>query len=104
MWIAGAARPSVREVLAGWNAHSATLHELSSDQWIRVGADSVRVELVDMPDYPATPVVYVPSLRWAYAWPSGPVPADWLRAYARRRGWNVTRIGTARRFVTPITP
>jgi hypothetical protein len=103
VWVAGAARPFVHATLAGWNAGGATVRQLTDNGWIRVGRDSMRVEVVDLPDYPATPIVYVPSLRWVYAWPSGPVQAACVLAHARRRGWDVERVGSARSFVTPVS-
>ena len=103
VWVAGAARPFAHATLAGWNAGGPMMHDVTSDQWIRIGRDSMRVEVIDLPDYPATPIVYVPSLRWVYAWPSGPVQAAYVLAHARGRGWTVERLGSGRNFVAPVS-
>ena len=85
--------------LAGAGERGAAPAAVTGDRWIRLGSDSIRVEQVDLPDYPATPVVYVPSLRWAYAWPAGPVQAELVRAYAQGRGWRIDHVGNARNFL-----
>lgn len=98
-WVAGAAIPFVRAALRGWDAPEADVTTLEADGWSRVGSDSVRIELVDLPDNPGTPVVYVPSLRWAYAWTGGPVQVDRVVAHIRHRGWQVERLGNGRNVV-----
>jgi hypothetical protein len=104
VWIAGAARPYAHAALEGWRAHSAAMQEVATDRWISIGTDSIRIELVDLPDYPATPVIYAPSLRWVYAWPAGPVQVAAVMEHARRRGWTVERAGSARSFAAPVAP
>ena len=95
-WTTPSARPFAEAALVGWHNVGPTVRQLAGDGWIRVGSDSVRVETIDLPDYPATPVVYVPALRWAYAWPAGPVQLDYVFALIRRRGWTVDRVGSVR--------
>lgn len=103
-WVTRAALPFAQGALRGWPAGERP-RALGNDRWLRVGTDSVRIETIDLPDYPQTAVVYVPSLRWAYAWPAGPVQMDYLVAHARRRGWQLDRIGSVRSFVgAPVTP
>ena len=98
-WVTDAAAPFANAALRGWPKGSTRLQMASDQRWIRVGSDSLRVETIDLPDYPGSTVVYVPSLRWAYAWPAGPVQMDYVLAHIRRRGWQVDRVGSARSFV-----
>lgn len=105
MWVTSSARPFTAAALRGWSAATATVRPVIQDAWIRIGTDSVRVESIDLPDYPGTALVYVPSLRWAYVFPAGPVQMDYIVEHVRQRGWRVDRIGSVRNFVgTPITP
>ena len=63
------------------------------------------MESIDLPDFPGSSLVYVPSVRWVYAYPAGPVQMDYIIARVRQRGWRVDRIGSVRNFVgTPVTP
>jgi len=104
-WIAAAARPHADAALHGWKRSSARVQTITADRWIRVGSDSLRVEIIDTPDYPGALVVYVPSLRWAYAWNPGAVQMEYVAAHIRRRGWTVDRVGSGRAFVgTPLPP
>ncbi|HVT39457.1 MAG TPA: hypothetical protein VHE78_10450 [Gemmatimonadaceae bacterium] len=102
-WVALGARPYVDAVLRGWRQSGAALRTAGGGSWLRVGSDSVRLETIDLPDYPSTTVVYAPSLRWAYAWPAGPAQADYTAAYVQMKGWAVDRIGSSRAFYgTPL--
>lgn len=102
--VAGAAIPVVEGALRGWSPARTPPQPVNNDQWIRAGSDSLRIEIVDLPDYPRTAVVYVPSLRWAYAWIPGPVQQEFVIAHVRRRGWRVDRLGSLRNFVgKPLT-
>ena len=98
-WVTGAAFPFADAALRGWGQKGNALQSVKGDRWIRVGSDSLLVETIDLPDYPGTAVLYVPALRWAYAWPAGPAQMDYVIAHARRRGWTVDRIGSVRDFV-----
>jgi hypothetical protein len=98
-WVAGSARAYADAALTGAEVRGAKLEAVTNDRWIRLGSDSLRVEMVDLPDYPGTPVVYVPSLRWAYAWPAAPVQVELVKAYIRGRGWRVDRVGNGRNLV-----
>jgi hypothetical protein len=102
-WVAPGARPYADAVLRGWHQSGARLKTVA-DRWIRVGGDSLRVESIDVPDYPGTAVVYVPSLRWAYAWPADDVAMAYVAAHIGRRGWLVDRIGSGRAFVGAPRP
>lgn len=98
-WVTGSARPYADAALAGAGERAARWEPVTGDRWIRLGSDSLRVEMVDLPDYPRTPVVYVPSLRWAYAWPVSPLQVELVKAYVRERGWPVDRVGNARNLM-----
>jgi hypothetical protein len=102
-WVAAAARPHADAALRGWKRSGTRLQTISADRWIRVGSDSLRVETIDFPDYPGMLLVYVPSLRWAYAWHPGAVQVEYVVEHIRRRGWVVDRVGSSRTFVgTPL--
>jgi hypothetical protein len=95
MWIASVARPYADAALRGARqTPSDRMETITSDRWIRVGSDSLRVATVAVPDYESAVVVYSPTLRWAYVWHAGPVQMDYVTAQIRRMGWNVERIGT----------
>ncbi|HEY7234457.1 MAG TPA: hypothetical protein VH539_09935 [Gemmatimonadaceae bacterium] len=98
-WVTAGATPFAEAALRGWGEKGSALQSVKGDRWLRVGSDSLRVETIDLPDYPGTAVVYVPALRWAYAWPAGPAQMDYVIAHARRRGWTVDRIGSVRDFI-----
>ena len=98
-WVTDAAAPFADAALRGWPKGSTRLRIASGQRWIRVGNDSLRVETIDLPDYPGATVVYVPSLRWAYSWPAGPTQMDYVLAHLRERGWHVDRVGSARSFI-----
>ena len=103
-WVTSSARPFANAALRGWSASSASVRAVAQNAWIRVGSDSVRVERLDLPDFPGTSLVYVPSLRWAYAFAAGPVQLDYVLGRVRQRGWHVDRIGSVRNFIgTPVT-
>lgn len=104
LWVAGAARPYVDAVRRGWGVTGGG-PRTADDRWVTVGTDSVRVETIDIPDYPGTVVVYAPSLRWVYAWPAAPMHMRAVAAHVRRRGWRVDRIGNARNVAgVPLPP
>jgi hypothetical protein len=104
-WVAASARPQADAALRGWKRSNVRLQTINADRWIRVGSDSLRVESIDAPDYPGMLVVYVPSLRWAYAWHPGAAQMDYVLAHVRRRGWAVDRVGSTRAFVgAPLPP
>jgi len=103
-WVTSSARPFAAAALRGWSAPTTSIRPLTQNAWIRVGTDSVRVETIDLPDFPGASLVYVPALRWAYAFPAGPVQLDYIRDRVRQRGWRVDRIGSVRNFIgTPVT-
>ena len=101
-WVTDAAAPFADAALRGWPKGS-TRPRLAGQRWIRIGSDSLHIETIDLPDYPRTTVVYVPSLRWAYAWPAGPVQIDYIVDLVRERGWHVDRLGSARSFIGTST-
>jgi len=103
-WVSSAAAPFADAALRGWGETGSALRSAKTDRWIRVGSDSLRIETIDLPDYPGSTVVYVPALRWAYAWSTVPAQIDYVIAHARRHGWTVDRVGSVRDFVgVPIS-
>jgi hypothetical protein len=103
-WVPAGVRAYASEVLRGWKKSDRT-KPVPADRWLRLGGDSARVETIDVPDYPRTTVLYVPSLRWVYAWAAAsPVVLERVAAYARSRGWAVDRVGSARSFVGVAPP
>lgn len=74
-------------------------------RWLRVDGDSLWAEPVALPDAPGAVLVYVPSLRWAYAATAVlPLHLDLVRARIQGHGWDVTRLGTLRGMTVPLTP
>jgi hypothetical protein len=105
LWVSAAASPYVEAVLRGWKQRSATVNQVVGGQWIHVAKDSLRLETIDLPDYPSTTVVYVPSLRWVYAWPSGLAQRDFVAAYVQSKAWSVDRLASGRAFYgSPLSP
>ena len=98
-WVTDAAAPFAEAALRGWPKGSTRLRAANGAHWLRVGSDSLRAETIDLPDYPGATVVYVPSRRWAYAWPAGPAQMNYVLAHIRERGWHVDRVGSARSFI-----
>ena len=104
-WVTSSAQPFTAAALRGWSAPTATVRPVTQRSWIRVGTDSAWVETIDLPDFPGTALVYVPTLRWAYAFPAGPVQMDYIVDRVRQRGWRVDKIGSVRNFVgVPVIP
>jgi hypothetical protein len=95
VWVTTGARPYAAAAMYGWNVKG-SLADATAGSWLRVGTDSVRVESIAIPDYPAVGVLFVPSLRWMYV--SNPGALEDAAALARRRGWTVERVGSARDF------
>lgn len=104
VWTANGAKPYVDATLRGWN-RSERVREVPNGSWLRVGTDSVRVESVDLPDYPGTAIVYSPTLKWAYsALAVSPIISERIVAHVKARGWNVERLGNARDVVGAKLP
>ncbi len=104
-WVMPGAKQVVEAVKRGWKPGIRT-SAITKGGWIRVGHDSMRVESMDLPDAPATAVLYVPSLRWLYSWAaSAPRNVDAILAFARQRGWAVNRLGSTTSFAgKPVPP
>jgi len=97
------AATAMSKTLANWKQPQSVAMVLSKPQWLRIGADSVWVETIDLPDYPGALIAYVPSLRWVY---SGlavtPLYFDMVVARIRERGWAADRIGSIRSLTQTI--
>jgi len=103
VYVAPGAASAMAVALANWKQPRSTTTVLSRPQWLRLGGDSLWVETMDVPDFPGTLVVYVPSLRWVYSGvAASPLNFDLLVARIRERGWSVDRIGSVRTLTQPI--
>ena len=90
-------RPFMDATLKGYGVSGKGLTAVSRGQWIKVDRDSMWVESMDIPDLPGSAVVYVPSLEWVYTNASFlPIVRERVLALAQKRGWKVSRIGSAR--------
>lgn len=97
------AAPFLRTVLDNHAAPATALDVIRAGRWLRFGADSLRVEPIDLPDARGALAVYVPALEWVYvSMATTPLDTSLLLGLARRNGWRVSRIGTARGIDQPI--
>lgn len=104
VWASSGAKPYVDATLRGWNRRERA-RDVASGSWLRVGTDSVRVESIDLPDYPGTAIVYSPTLKWAYsALAASPIITERIIAHMRTRGWNAERLANARDVVGAKVP
>lgn len=98
------AAPFVRAMLGPASQAAAVV---AAPRWIRVGADSIWLEPLDLPDYGGALAVYVPSLQWLYLSPGSlPFAKPELDAMVSRleaRGLKVATIGSVRAFA-PVSP
>jgi len=103
VYVTPGAATAMSKTLANWKQPQSVAMVLSKPQWLRIGADSVWVETIDLPDYPGALIAYVPSLRWVY---SGlavtPLYFDMVVARIRERGWAADRIGSIRSLTQTI--
>jgi hypothetical protein len=103
VYVAPGSSASMAATMKNWKQSPSALTVLAKPQWIRVGGDSIWVEMMDFPDAPGAMVAYVPSMRWAYsAMAAFPLGFDLIVARIRERGWNVDRIGSQRTLTQPI--
>lgn len=96
IYLSSGAQPFVSAILKN---HGRALKgtEVVKGQWIRMGSDSVWVEPVDLPDNPASLLVYVPSLKWVYsAMATSPLHQRYLLDRLKAHGWPVERLGSLR--------
>jgi hypothetical protein len=97
------AMPFLQKILANHGRPASAATAISRGRWIRADGDSLWVEPIDLPDAAGALLVYVPSLRWAYAgMAAGPLQRDFVLARIRERGWAVERLGTLRAIATPL--
>ena len=100
------ARPFVDAMLANHGLvapQRAMVTTVTAGKWLRVGRDSLWMEPIDLPNNRGTLLVYVPSLRWAYAATlTGPLELERVLARARERGWTVERVGARRGMTLPV--
>lgn len=95
--VAPGALPFMRIVLRNSGASESAIGADAEGRWLRIGADSLRLEPIDLPDAPGSMLVYVPSLRWVYSgMAAAPLQREYVLGWARGRGWVVERVGTIR--------
>jgi hypothetical protein len=103
--VAPGARPFVDAMLKydGSSARPAALTTVTTGRWLKVGTDSLRLEPIDLPSGRGALLVYVPSLKWAYAGLlATPLDMEAIMARASVRGWTVERVGSRRGIATPV--
>lgn len=87
------ARPYVDAALRGWDQRSATVRSLAPGRALRIGGHSIVIATLDLPDYPGSAMVYVPSQRWLFAsLANRPLQRELILAAAAARGWTVERL------------
>lgn len=99
VWVTGGAKPYVAAMLEGWKS-GAHVRDAVNGSWMHVGTDSLRIDVIDLPDYPSTAVLYSPTLQWVYAAPAtSPLMLEHIVSFAKQRGWRVQRVASARDIV-----
>lgn len=104
LYVAPLARPATAAVLRN-NDAPIVIEPVTSGRWLRSGTDSLWVEPIDFPDALGSALVYSPSLRWAFAAvAAAPLQTEYLVDRLRRRGWDVSRVGSFRNIAVPLPP
>jgi hypothetical protein len=96
LFVAPAAAPFVRVMLANAGRPIEAFTVLSEGRWLGSGSGRVRLEPVDLPDAPGSIMLHAPELGWLYA-PDAATPLD-VRVVTERAnqlGWKWTALGTA---------
>jgi len=103
-WVGAGAWPYVERVLANHDRPASDARPLHVDRWITIGADSVRVERIDLPNAPASLIAWVPALRYVWA-PDAvrPLDLELVREHAATRGWNAEWLGSRRALRQPTS-
>lgn len=98
-----ASRRQAAHALRGHGLGAGALKDALEGGWLVFGADSARVERVDLPDVPGAAVLWAPAHRWLWA-PDVVTPLDLalVLRHALERGWAVERVGTMRGLLQPI--
>ncbi len=97
LYVGPGASPFVGTILRNHGRSLARSSEIAKGQWIRMSGDSVWVEPVDLPDSPASLLVYVPSLKWAYSGTAtSPLHQRYLLEKLKTHGWPVEKLGSLR--------
>ncbi|MEP6764310.1 MAG: hypothetical protein ABJB66_08380 [Gemmatimonadaceae bacterium] len=103
-WVTPGAKAYIDATMRGWK-NTTRFQPVVSGSWIKIGTDSVRIESLDLPDYPNTAVIYSPTLQWVYSAPAlTPLNIDRIAGFVKQRGWKVERIASARDIVGAPVP
>jgi hypothetical protein len=97
LYVGPGASPFVAAILKNHGRSLTKSAEISRGQWIRMAGDSVWIEPIDLPDAPASLLVYAPSLKWVYsAVATSPLHQRYLLDKLKAHGWTVERMGSIR--------
>jgi len=103
IYVAPGAAAAMTATLANWKQPTSAMTVVSEPQWVRIGGDSLWLEVMDFPDFPGATIAYVPSMRWVYSGlAASPLNFDMLVSRIRERGWPVDRVGSLRTLAQPI--
>lgn len=109
LYVAASALPNMRHIV-GEGVPASRVTAVTSSRWIKVGTDSLWLELMDVPDFPGILAVYSPTHRWlmsALVIGRGPTTLPEQEALIARlgaRGLAVDWLGSARAFRTAVAP
>jgi hypothetical protein len=98
IYLAPADAQGLKTSLANFGAPAATMHVVTTGQWIRLSSsprDSAWAEPIDVPSTAHAMLIYVPSMKWVYSSGlTGPLDQEFMARRIAERGWRVERIGT----------
>jgi hypothetical protein len=96
LFVAPAAAPFVRVMLANAGRPIDSFTVLSEGRWLGSGSGRVRLEPVDLPDTPGSIMLHAPELGWLYA-PDAATPLDvrLVIERAKQLEWTWNALGTA---------
>jgi hypothetical protein len=97
LYVGPGASPFVATILRNHGRTLPKAAQVDRGQWVRVTGDSVWVEPIDLPDAPASLLLYVPSLKWVYASvATAPMHQRYVMDKLRSHGWTAEKIGSLR--------
>lgn len=98
------AAPFLQRVLRNRGVH-APIEVVSTGRWVGVGADSLRLEPMNLPNARGTVLAWCPTLQWLWA-PDAETPLDLkvVRERVRELGWSPRWLGTRRDLRAPYEP
>jgi hypothetical protein len=103
LYVGPGAVPFIATILRNHDRSLPRSAEITRGQWLRMTGDSVWVEPIDLPDAPRSMLVYVPSLKWAYAALAvSPLHQRYLMDRLRERDWQIEHLGSLRDIWAPV--